>query len=166
MEPPLPVLVVGPDTPAPGLLESLRADGLDPRPCSEEEVLGLLGAGVAEAVLARPLPGWRLLLSRVVTSGATAVLQTAGGPLPRALPAGVVAVASAGEVAHVLREARARRGSEGAPAQIAPTLEQRLAEAERFSAEVQALHLMRTPEELAWEAVRRVRGLVQADRVL
>ena len=58
------------------------------------------------------------------------------------------------------------RGEEAAPAHVAPTIEQRLAEAERFSAEVQALHLLRTPEEIFWEAVRRVRGLVQADRVI
>ena len=49
---------------------------------------------------------------------------------------------------------------------MASTLEQRLAEAERFSTEVQALHLLRSPEEIAWEAVRRVRGLVPADRVI
>ncbi|HZX40999.1 MAG TPA: hypothetical protein VFE93_04115, partial [Myxococcaceae bacterium] len=71
MEPNLPVLVVGPDAPPPALLEALRADGLDPRPCTPDEVLSLLAAGVAEAVLARPVPFWRLLLSRVVTSGAT-----------------------------------------------------------------------------------------------
>ncbi|HVP62898.1 MAG TPA: ATP-binding protein [Myxococcaceae bacterium] len=166
MEPSLPVLVVGPDAPSPALLDELRAGGLDPRPCTPDEVLGLLGAGVAEAVLARPVPFWRLLLSRVVTSGATALLHVGEGPAPRALPGGVVAVSRADEVAPVLREARARRGADTAPAQVAPTLEQRLSEAERFSSEVQALHLSSTPEKIAWEAVRRVRGLLQADRVL
>ncbi|HTS80719.1 MAG TPA: ATP-binding protein [Myxococcaceae bacterium] len=164
MEPTLPVLVVGPDAPAPAFLESLRAAGLDPRPCTPDDVLGLLAAGVAEAVLARPVPFWRLLLSRVVASGATAVLH-AEGAVPRALPAGVRAAGRAEELAGLLREARAQR-SEPVPAQVAPTLEQRLADSERFSSEVQALHLLRTPEEIAWEAVRRVRGLVQADRVL
>ncbi len=162
----LPVLVVGSDAPAPALLEGLRAGGLDPRPCTADEVLTLLGSGVAEAVLARPVPGWRLLLSRVVSSGATALLHAAEGAAPRALPGGVVAVTRPEEVSSLLREARARRGAEPVPAQVAPTLEQRLAEAERFSAEVQALHLLRSPEEIAWEAVRRLRGLVQADRVL
>jgi len=161
----LPVLVVGPDAASPALLEGLRAGGLDPRPCTADEVLTLLGSGVAEAVLARPVPGWRLLLSRVVSSGATALLHAAEGARPRALPGGVVAVTRPEEVSGLLREARARRGTEPLP-QVAPTLEQRLAEAERFSAEVQALHLLRAPEEIAWEAVRRLRGLVQADRVL
>jgi signal transduction histidine kinase len=166
MEPNLPVLVVGPDAPPPALLEALRADGLDPRPCTPDEVLSLLAAGVAEAVLARPVPFWRLLLSRVVTSGATALLHVGEGQAPRALPGGVIAVTRIDEVAPALREARARRGLDTAPAQVAPTLEQRLSEAERVSSEVQALHLLPTPEKIAWEAVRRVRGLVQADRVL
>ncbi len=166
MEATLPVLVVGPDAPPAALLDALRAGGLDPRPCAPDEVLGLLGAGVAEAVLARPVPFWRLLLSRVVTSGATGLLHVDEGHAPRALPAGVIAVTRLDEVATILREARARRGMDTPPAQVSPTLEQRLAEAERFSSEVQALHLLPTPEKIAWEAVRRVRGLVQADRVL
>jgi signal transduction histidine kinase len=166
MEPTLPVLVVGPGALSPALLETFRGAGLDARPCGPDDMLGLLATGVADVVLAPPLPGWRLLLSRAVASGATAVLHVSGGPAPRALPAGVVAAIRAEDVASVLREARNRRGTEPVPAQVAPTLEQRLADAERFSAEVQALHLLRTPEEIAWEAVRRVRGLVQADRVI
>ena len=166
MEPTLPVLVVGTDAPPQALLDGLRSAGLDPRPCSPGDVPTLLATGVAEAVVSEPVPGWRLLLSRVVTSGASAVLLESGGTPPRALPAGVVAAGSGEDVARVLREAHARRGAESPVAQVAPTLEQRLSEAERFSAEIQALHLLRSPEEVAWEAVRRLRGLVQADRVL
>ena len=164
MEPTLPVLVVGPGAPA--LLDVLRGQGLDPRPCGPEDVLGLLATGVAGAVVSGAVPGWRLLLSRAVASGATAVLHAAGGPAPRALPAGVVAITRAEDLGGLLRDARERRSAEPIAAHVAPTLEQRLAEAERFSAEVQALHLLRMPEEIAWEAVRRVRGLVQADRVI
>ena len=69
MEPTLQVLVVGPDTPSPSLLEALRKGGVDPRPCLPDDVLGLLSAAVAEAVVAQPIPFWRLLLSRVVTAG-------------------------------------------------------------------------------------------------
>ena len=47
-----------------------------------------------------------------------------------------------------------------------PTIEQRLAEAERFVGEVQTLHLLREPEEIAWEAVQRARETSGADRVL
>ncbi len=166
MEATLPVLVVGPDTPSPALLDALRKGGLDPRPCAPDDVLGLLASAVAEAVVVQPVPFWRLLLSRVVTAGATAVLHVPEGPVPRALPSGVLAVQRAEEIPRVLGEVRSGRGDELAQPQVAPTIEQRLAEAERFSAEVQALHLLRTPEEIAWEAVRRVRGLVQADRVL
>ena len=166
MEPTLPVLVVGPDTPSPALLEALRKGGLDPRPCASDDVLGLLATGVAEAVVAQPVPFWRLLLSRVVTAGATAVLHVPEGPPPRALPSGVVAVQRAEDIVRLLLEARTGRGQELAQPQVAPTIEQRLAEAERFSAEVQVLHLLRSPEEIFWEAVRRVRGLVQADRVI
>jgi hypothetical protein len=129
-------------------------------------VLGLLSTAVAEAVVAQPVPFWRLLLSRVVTAGATAVLHVPEGPPPRALPAGVIAVQRAEDIPRALREARSGRGEESTQPHVAPTIEQRVAEAERFSAEVQALHLLRAPEEIAWEAVRRVRGLVQADRVL
>jgi len=166
MEPTLPVLVVGPDTPSPALLEALRKGGIDPRPCAPDDVLGLLSTAVAEAVVAQPVPFWRLLLSRVVTAGATAVLHVPEGPPPRALPSGVIAVQRAEDIPRLLREARSGRGEEPAHTHVAPTIEQRLAEAERFSAEVQALHVLRAPEEIAWEAVRRVRGLVQADRVL
>ena len=166
MEPTLPVLVVGPDTPSPALLQALRKGGVDPRPCAPDDVLGLLSSAVAEAVVAQPVPFWRLLLSRVVTAGATAVLHVPEGEPPRALPTGVLAVQRAEDIPRLLREARSGRGDELARPVVAPTLEQRLAEAERFSAEVQALHLLRTPEEIAWEAVRRVGGLVQADRVL
>ena len=166
MEPTLQVLVVGPDTPSPSQLEALRKGGVDPRPCLPDDVLGLLSAAVAEAVVAQPIPFWRLLLSRVVTAGATAVLHVPEGPLPRALPTGVIAVQCAEDIPRLLREIRSGRGEEPAQPHVAPTIEQRLAEAERFSAEVQALHLLRTPEQVAWEAVRRVRGLVQADRVL
>ena len=166
MEPTLPVLVVGPDTASPVLLEALRKAGLDPRPCAPDDVLGLLSTAVAEAVVAQTVPFWRLLLSRVVTAGATAVLHVPEGPPPRALPSGVVAVQRAEDIARIIRESRSGRGEELAQPQVAPTIEQRLAEAERFSAEVQALHLLRSPDEIAWEAVRRVRGLVQADRVL
>lgn len=166
MEPTLPVLVVGAEAPSAVLLDALRAGGLDPRSCTPDEVPGLLGAGVADAVVARPLPGWRLLLSRVVSSGATAVLHLEEGARPGALPGGVLAVARPGEIPGLVREARARRAAGPAQALVVPTLEQRLAEAERYAAEVQALHLLRSPEEIAWEAVRRVRSLVQADRVL
>jgi signal transduction histidine kinase len=145
------------------MLEALRAGGLEPRPCTPDEVLSLLSSAVADAVVAPAVPGWRLLLSRVAASGARAILHVPHGPVPRTLPAGVVAVTRAEQVAPELQE---RRGTDGAPAQVASTLEQRLAEAERFSSEVQALHLLRSPEEIAWEAVRRVRGLVPADRVL
>ena len=166
MEPTLPVLVVGPDTPSPALLDALRKGGVDPRVCGPDDVLGLLSSAVAQAVVAQPVPFWRLLLSRAVTAGATAVLHVPEGPPPRALPSGVLAVQRAEDIPRVLREARSGRGEELAQPQVAQTLEQRLAEAERFSAEVQALHLLRSPEEIAWEAVRRVRGLLQADRVL
>ncbi len=166
MEPTLPLLVAGPEAPPAALLEALRAGGVDPRPCAPDDVPGLLATGVAGAVLASPLPGWRLLLSRVVTAGGTALLHVGPGAAPRALPAGVVAVGRVEDVPGVLRDVRARRGAEPVPPHVAPTLEQRLAEAERFSTEVQALHLLRTPEEIAGEAVRRVRGLVQADRVV
>ena len=166
MEPTLPVLVVGTDTPSPALLEALRKGGVEPRPCAPDDVLALLATAVAEAVVAQPVPFWRLLLSRVVTAGATAVLHVPEGPPPRALPSGVVAVQHAEDIPRLLREARSGRGEEAAQTQVAPTIEQRLAEAERFVAEVQALHLLRAPEMIAWEAVRRVRGLVQADRVL
>ena len=166
MEAPLPVLVVGSGVPPATLLDALRAAGLDPRPCGPDDVLGLLAGAVAEAVVATPVAGWRLLLSRAVSSGAVAVLLTGGG-VPRALPGGVLAADRPEDIPPLLQEARARRASVGpASGQVAPALEQRLTEAERFSAEVQALHLLRTPEEIAWEAVRRVRGLVQADRVL
>src|SRR5215467_5664953 len=131
MEPTLPVLVVGPGAPA--LLDVLRGQGLDPRPCGPEDVLGLLATGVADAVLALPVPGWRLLLSRAVTSGATAVLHVARGRAPGALPSGVVAITRAEDLAAVLTEARHRRGVEPTPAHVSPTLEQRLADAERFS---------------------------------
>ncbi|HET9155196.1 MAG TPA: ATP-binding protein [Myxococcaceae bacterium] len=166
MEPTLPVLVVGPDTPSPALLEALRKGGLDPRPCAPDDVLGLLSAAVAQAVVTQPVPFWRLLLSRVVTAGATAVLHVPEGPAPRALPTGVIAVQRLEDIPLAIREARSGRGEEDVQPQVALTIEQRLAEAERFSAEVQALHLLRTPEEIFWEAVRRVRGLVQADRVI
>ncbi|HEY1333890.1 MAG TPA: hypothetical protein VGF31_06515, partial [Myxococcaceae bacterium] len=166
MEPTLPVLVVGPDTPSPALLEALRKGGVEPRACAADDVLGLLATAVADAVVAQPIPFWRLFLSRVVTAGATAVLHVPEGPPPRALPSGVIAVQRAEDIPGLLREARAGRGEEAAETHVAPTIEQRLAEAERFVAEVQALHLLRSPEMIAWEAVRRVRGLVQADRVL
>ena len=166
MEPTLPVLVVGTDTPSPALLEALRKGGVEPRPCAPDDVLALLATAVAEAVVAQPVPFWRLLLSRVVTAGATAVLHVPEGPPPRALPSGVVAVQHAEDIPRLVREARSGRGEDAAQTQVAPTIEQRLAEAERFVAEVQALHLLRAPEMIAWEAVRRVRGLVQADRVL
>ena len=129
MEPTLPVLVVGPDTPSPALLEALRKGGLDPRPCAPDDVLGLLATGVAEAVVAHPVPFWRLLLSRVVTAGATAVLHVPEGPPPRALPSGVVAVQRAEDIVRLLLEARSGRGQELAQPQVAPTIEQRLAEA-------------------------------------
>ncbi|HEY3587217.1 MAG TPA: ATP-binding protein, partial [Myxococcaceae bacterium] len=119
-----------------------------------------------QAVVVQPIPFWRLLLSRAVTAGATAVLHVPEGPPPRALPTGVVAVQRAEDIPRILREARLERADEAEQPQVAPSIEQRLAEAERFSGEVQALHLLRTPEQIAWEAVRRVRGLVQADRVL
>jgi signal transduction histidine kinase len=166
MEPTLPVLVVGPDTPSPVLLEALRQGGIDPRPCGPDDVLGLLSAGVARAVVVQPIPFWRLLLSRAVTAGATAILHVPEGVPPRALPSGVVAVQRLEDIARLLREARSGRGEETDQPQVAPTIEQRLAESERFSAEVQALHMLRVPEQIAWEAVRRVRGLVQADRVI
>jgi len=166
MEPTFPVLVVGHDTPSPALLEALRKGGVDPRPCAPDDVLGLLASGVAEAVVAQPVPFWRLLLSRAVTAGATAVLHVPEGEAPKALPTGVRAAQRAEDIPRLLREARLIRGEEPLSSQVAPTIEQRLAEAERFSAEVQALHLLRTPEEIFWEAVRRVRGLVQADRVI
>ena len=166
MEAPLPVLFVGPGAPPAAMLDTLRAAGLDPRPCGPDEVLSLLAGAVAEAVVATPVAGWRLLLSRAVSSGAVAVLLN-GGSVPRALPGGVLSAARPEDVPALVKEARAQRGSVGpVGGQVAPALEQRLAEAERFSAEVQALHLLRTPEEIFWEAVRRVRGLVQADRVL
>ena len=166
MEPTLPVLVVGPDTPSPALLEALRKGGVDPRPCAPDDVLGLLASGVAQAVVAQPVPFWRLLLSRAVTAGATAVLHVPEGEAPKALPTGVRAVRQAEDIPRLLHEARLGRGEEPLSSQVAPTIEQRLAEAERYAAEVQALHLLRTPEEIFWEAVRRVRGLVQADRVI
>jgi signal transduction histidine kinase len=166
MEPTLPVLVVGPDTPSPALLEALRQGGIDPRPCGPDDVLGLLSAGVARAVVVQPIPFWRLLLSRAVTAGATAILHVPEGAPPRALPSGVVAVQRLEDIPRLLREASSGRGEETDQPQVAPTIEQRLAESERFSAEVQALHLLRAPEQIAWEAVRRVRGLVQADRVI
>ncbi|HET9037160.1 MAG TPA: hypothetical protein VFN45_13180, partial [Myxococcaceae bacterium] len=140
MEATLPVLVVGPDTPSPALLDALRRGGLDPRPCAPDDVLGLLASAVAEAVVVQPVPFWRLLLSRVVTAGATAVLHVPEGPVPRALPSGVLAVQRAEDSPRLLREVRSDRGEELAQPQVAPTIEQRLAEAERFSAEVQALH--------------------------
>src|SRR4029450_14102640 len=102
-----------------------------------------------------------LLRAVVVTAAATAVLHVPEGPVPRALPSGVLAVQRAEEIPRVLGEVRSGRGDELAQPQVAPTLEQRLRDAPRFSAEVQALHRLRTPEEIAWEAVRRVRGLVQ-----
>ncbi|MGZ6076744.1 MAG: ATP-binding protein [Myxococcaceae bacterium] len=159
----MPVLVVGSAPATAALLEALRGVGLDPRPCAPDEVLSLLSSAVADAVVASAIPGWRLLLSRVVASGARAILHVSDGPVPRTLPGGIVAVTCAEQVARALQEGRA---TESAPAQVASTLEQRLAEAERFSGEVQALHLLRSPEEIAWEAVRRVRGLVPADRVI
>src|SRR5678815_2304419 len=137
MEATLPVLVVGLDTPSPALLDALRKGGLDPRPCAPDEVLGLLASGVAEAVVSHPVPFWRLLLSRVVTAGATAVLHVPEGPVPRALPSGVLAVERAEEIPRVLGEVRSGRGEQLARPQVAPTIEQRLAEAERFSTEVQ-----------------------------
>ena len=75
MESTLPVLVVGPDTPTPALLEALRKGGVDPRPCAADDVLGLLSTGVAAAVVAQPVPFWRLLLSRVVTPQMRARVQ-------------------------------------------------------------------------------------------
>jgi len=119
MEPTLPVLVVGPDTPSPALLEALRTGGVDPRPCAPDDVLGLLAAAVAEAVVAQPVPFWRLLLSRVVTAGATAVLHVPEGPPPRALPSGVVAVQRAEDIPRLLREARSGRGEEPAQTHVA-----------------------------------------------
>src|SRR5262249_18999822 len=134
MEPTLPVLVVGPDTPSPALLDALRNGGLDPRPCGPDDVLGLLSASVARAVVAQPVPFWRLLLSRVVTAGGTAVLHVPTGDLPRALPSGVIAVQRLEDIPLAIRDARSGRGEEDVQPQVALTLEQRLAEAERFSA--------------------------------
>src|SRR5678815_5320052 len=111
MESTFPVLVVGPDAPSPALLEALRKDGLDPRPCAPDDVLGLLSSAVAEAVVAQPVPFWRLLLSRVVTAGATAVLHVPEGPVPRALPSGVLAVERAEDIPCLLYTSPSPRDS-------------------------------------------------------
>ena len=163
MSSPLAVLVVGSAPATPALLEALRGAGLDPRPCAPDEVLSLLSSSVADAVVASAIPGWRLLLSRVVASGARAVLHVPEGPAPRTLPGGIVAVTRAEQIARALQEAAAPRpprprwprpSSSGSPRRSGSRPRSR------------PCTCSARPEEIAWEAVRRVRGLVPADRVI
>jgi signal transduction histidine kinase len=164
MESPFPVLLVAASVPPPSLIEALRGHGLEPRQVDADEAIRLVASGAADAVLCTESRGWRLLLSRLAAAGALAVLLVEQG-VTRVVPTGAGVASSAAEAVAVLGKLRAERAPERRGS-VAPTLEQRLAEAERFAAEVQALHLLRTPEEIAWEAVQRARETSGADRVL
>ena len=164
MESPSPVLLVASSAPPPSLIEALRSHGLEPRQVEADEAIRLVASGAADTVLCAESRGWRLLLSRLAAAGALAVLLVEQGAT-RVVPTGAGVASSAAEAVAVLEKLRAGRAPERRGT-LAPTLEQRLAEAERFAAEVQALHLLRTPEEIAWEAVQRARETSGADRVL
>jgi len=164
MESPSPVLLVAAGVPPTSLIEGLRSHGLEPREVDADEAIRLVASGAADAVLCTESRGWRLLLSRLAAAGALAVLLVDEG-VTRVVPTGAGVASSAAEAVSVLARLRAERAPERRGT-VAPTLEQRLAEAERFAAEVQALHLLRGPEEIAWEAVQRARETSGADRVL
>jgi len=164
MESPSPVLLVAAGEPPSSLIDALRGEGLEPRPVQADEAIRLVASGAADVVVCTESPGWRLLLSRLAAAGAVAVLLVDAG-VTRVVPTGAGVASSAAEVGSVLDRLRAERAPERRGT-VAPTIEQRLAEAERFAGEVQALHLLRAPEEIAWEAVQRARETSGADRVL
>ncbi len=158
-----PALVVSTVSPGQDLLAALTGAGLEVRPVTPAEALRQVGGGAAEGVVCEPVPNWRLLVSRLSAAGAATVLYLGEQAEPAALPAGVHAVHSLGELVPTLRRALAERQAGRATA-AGPTLEERLEEAERFADAVQALHTHTGLTEILRDTVVRARALAQADR--
>ena len=159
----LPALVVSTVTPDQELLAVLTGAGLEVRHVTPSEALRQVGGGAADSVVCEPVPNWRLLVSRLSAAGAATLLYLGDNPEPAALPAGVHAVHSLGEVLPCLKRAQGeRRAARGTAA--GPTLEERLDEAERFADAVQSLHTLAELSEILRDTVVRARALAQADR--
>ena len=120
-----PALVVSTVSPGQDLLAALTGAGLEVRPVTPAEALRQVGGGAAEGVVCEPVPNWRLLVSRLSAAGAATVLYLGEQAEPAALPAGVHAVHSLGELVPTLRRALAERQAGRATA-AGPTLEERL----------------------------------------